>query len=297
MRVTFNSQYRDLQAAIDRSSESLIEAQRQVSSGKRVSKPSDDPTAAASGVAGRNDIARLEQYTGAADSVAARLTVVDTALADMVDKLGQARAAAAGASGSQRTATEREGVALTLEGMRDAILNDLNTSFKGIHVFSGTKSSTQPYVLNPDQTGSYQGCADEAEVDIDNGRAVKVTYDGEAIAKGSDANNVLTVFKNLIDDVRSGNPDGIATGIQALQSAFERVAAVETRVGAQMKTIEDQKGRLSELKLLAQTRLQEVENVDLAEAITTMTQAETAYRAALGAAGKTTSMSLMDFVR
>jgi flagellar hook-associated protein 3 FlgL len=306
MRVTFNSQYRDLQTGIDRASETLLEMQRQVSSGKRISKPSDDPEAAAAAVTGRNDITRLERYTQAADSVTSRLTVIDTVLSDMTDKLSQARTTAMGASGTLKTEMEREAAAQTLTGLRDAIFDDLNTSFNGIHVFAGTASSTRPYDRNPDGTvnPTYQGSTDEVEVDVDTGRAVKVTYNGESLAKGSDPDDIFTVFENLIDAVRGGpsitspsDQPGIDAAVQGLKTALQRISTVQTRVGTQMKTLEELKPQLAEMKLQAQTGLDKTENVDMAEAITGMTQAETAYRAALGAAGTTTKTSLMDFIR
>jgi flagellin-like hook-associated protein FlgL len=105
------------------------------------------------------------------------------------------------------------------------------------------------------------------------------------------------VFNALIQDVRDGDSAGIATGERELRAAFERIATVQTRVGTQMQSIEQQKVRLGEVKMLAQAQLDAAENVDLAAAITGMTQAEAAYRAALGAASKTNSVSLMDYVR
>ena len=303
MRVTFNSQYRDLQVGIDRASETLLEMQRQVSSGKRISKPSDDPSAASAAVTGRNDITRIERYTQAADSVTSRLTVIDTVLSDITDKLTQARATGLAASGSQKTELEREAAAQTLTGLRDAVLDDLNTSFNGVYVFAGTKSSTKPY-NNATTPVTYQGSTDEAEVDVDSGRSVKVTYNGESLAKGSAPDDVLTVFNNLIAAVRGGptvttpsNQAGITAAVADLKTALERVATVQTRVGTQMKTLEELKPQLAEMKLQAQTRLDKTENVDMAEAITGMTQAETAYRTALGAAGTVTKTSLMDFIR
>ena len=309
MRVTFNAQYRDLQVGIDRSSETLLEMQRQVSSGKRISKPSDDPASASAAVTGRNDITRIERYTQTADSVTSRLTVIDTVLSDITDKLSQARSTGLAASGSQKTELEREASAQTLTGLRDAIFDDLNTSFNGIYVFAGTASSTKPYDRNPVGTPpainpTYQGSSDEAEVDVDTGRSVKVTYNGESLAKGSAANDIFTVFDNLIAAVRGGstvttpsNQPGIEAAVADLKTAIDRISTSQTRLGTQMKTLEELKPQLAEMKLQAQTRLDKTENVDMAEAISGMTQAETAYRAALGAAGTTTKTSLMDFIR
>jgi flagellar hook-associated protein 3 FlgL len=306
MRVTFNSQYRDLEVGIGRAAETLLESQRQVSSGKRIARPSDDPTVGAYGVTARSEIAQMERYTQATDNVTSRLTVVDTILSDIGDRLSQARTIGMGASGSVKTPLEREAAVQTLIGLRDAILDDLNTSFNGINLFAGTASTTKPYESVAGVI-TYQGTADEAEVDVADGRTVKVTYDGESIARGSAADDVFAVFDRLVDAIRGNQPISIESvssdqpaidvALGDLRTALERVSTVQTRVGTQLKTLEDLKPQLSQMKLQAQTRLDQTENVDLAEAISGMTQAETAYRAALGAAGTTTKTSLMDFIR
>jgi flagellar hook-associated protein 3 FlgL len=230
--------------------------------------------------------------------VSSRLTVIDTVLSDMTGKISQGLTTALGANGTDKTALQREAAAQTLIGLRDAILGDFNTSFNGIYVFSGTNSSTPPYSLAPvTEAGVYQGNADEATVDVASGRTAKVTYNGQSLAKGTATNDILTEFKSLIDNVRAGNSTQISSGMQALQTALDRISAVQTSVGTQMKSLEELKPQLSEMKLQAETRLDKTENVDMAEAISGMTQAETAYRAALGAAGAATKTSLMDYIR
>jgi flagellar hook-associated protein 3 FlgL len=235
----------------------------------------------------------------AANSVTSRLTVIDTALSDIVETVTQARSTALSARGTGRTPLEREAAAQALIGLRDQVFDALNTQFRGVYVFAGTASSTAPYSRDAggNIVGTYNGTADENQLDVDMGRSVKVTYNGESLAKGSATDDIFTVFDDLIAEVRSGSSDGIGNGEQALKGAFERISTVQTAVGTQMQGIEQHKVRLGEVKLLAQTQLDSAENVDLAAAITGMTQAEAAYRAALGAASKTNSVSLMDFVR
>src|SRR3990167_3987769 len=108
MRITFQSQYRDSSASIEKAADRFIEAQRQVSSGKRTAKISDDPTAAATSVAERSNIGQIDRYARAADSVGGRLGVVDTVLSDIVDKLTAARTLALSAQGTAKTAGERD---------------------------------------------------------------------------------------------------------------------------------------------------------------------------------------------
>ena len=68
MRLTFNAANRAALAAIERAAEDLNIRQREVTSGRRVNAPSDDPTAAAAAIVERGEITSLDQYGRAAES-------------------------------------------------------------------------------------------------------------------------------------------------------------------------------------------------------------------------------------
>jgi flagellar hook-associated protein 3 FlgL len=298
MRITFETQFQTALADISRAAERFEKYQRQVSSGKRLQAPSDDPSAAAAAVADHDEIASLDSYTRATDTVTSRLSVVDTVLTDLVHKITAARTTAAAGRNSTLNSVQREGLAGGLEGIRDAIFSDFNTTFRGTYLFSGTEASTAPYFRNPNGTiSAYQGNTDTNRLDIDRQTAVQVTFSGEAIAKGSDVDDLFAVMQSLIDNVRAGNAAGIDAGMQALDNAFERATQAQTDVGNNMRLIEEQRVRLSAFRRAGQVRLSAHEDANMVEAITNMTQAETAYQAALAARARIGQISLMDYLR
>jgi flagellar hook-associated protein 3 FlgL len=297
MRITFNSQYRDAQASLDRASARLLETQRQVASGKRVSKPSDDPAAAASAVAERAQIGTIEQYQRAADSVVSRLTVIDTALSDILDRITAAQTAATSALGSTAGPTQREAAALELEGIRAALLDAFNTSFRGAYVFGGARSTTPPYAVGGGGTvDPYAGSTQEVELDIGSERAVTVAYNGDDIVQGSSPLDLFAHIDALAQAARDGDNTALGQGIDALKDVFTRVTAAQSRVGIGLNAVEGEKSRLETVRIAGATRLSKTEDANLAEAISEMTQAETAYRAALGAIGTASRMSLLDYL-
>jgi len=298
MRVTFNSQYRDSAAAIETTSERLLDAQRQVSSGRRLGKISDDPTAAASSVAERGHIADVDQYTRAADSVGSRLSVVDTVLSDVIDKLTAARTVTTAARTSTASASQRSALAQQLGGVRDALVDDMNSTLHGRYLFAGSAVTTRPYTVTaPAAFAAYMGNGSEVQVDVGNDRAVTVAYDGAAITKGSDSQDLFETLDGLIAAVSTGDTTALETGMQALERAFNRATAAQTRLGIDMQVIDAQKLRLQQMRLSAGERLSRLEDVNLAEAITDMTHADAAYRAALGAVGTTSRVSLLDYLK
>jgi len=296
MRVAFNSQFRDALSGIAEAAKRLVEAQRQVSSGRRVTKPSDDPSAAAGAVAERAQLAATEQYERAANSTAARLNVTDSVLDNILATLTAAQSTALSGQGSTKSATEREAAAQYVEGLRTALLSDFNATFHGTYVFAGVKTTTKPYVESGGVVGAYAGSTTEVGIDISDARSVTVGFNGEAITKGSDAKDVFAVFDDLIVALRAGDDAGITTALAGVARAFDRATTAQTRVGVALKAIETEGQRLRDVKLAVGARLSRLEDADMAQAITEMTRAEAAYQAALGATAKSARASLFDYL-
>jgi len=297
MRVTFDSFHRSSAAAIEMATERLAEAQRQVATGKRVERGSDDPAAAASAIVERAHMAATDMYAAAGDSAHSRLMVVDTVLTDLGLQLEAAQVSLTGARGTAVTAQQREARAKELEGLRDAILRDLNTSFEGTYLFAGVKSTVAPFVKNGAVVSAYQGSTSEMSVGVDNGVDVAVALNGEAITKGADTNDVFVELDNAIAAVRNGDAAGMDAAATALQRASDRVSLMQGQVGTSMTFIEDADTRLGEASRSAKARIAALVDANMASAISSMTQAETIYKASLGAAAQNTRPSLMDYLR
>jgi flagellar hook-associated protein 3 FlgL len=275
-----------------------MEFQRQVSTGKRVEKPSDDPSAALGAVGEHNETAAIDQYARATDTVGSRLAVVDTVLSDLITQLTAAQVSSASARGSSKTQIQRDAAATELEAIRDTIFSDLTTAFNGSYLFAGSNSTVAPYSRPAGgPISAYAGSTNEMLVDVDQQRAIKITFNGQQIAQGSDAQDIFVEFDNLIAAVRAGNDAGIDAGMDALDRMFDRVSTTQGRVGADLRTIDEQKLRLDELKRSSTKRISALEDANMAEAISSMAQADAAYRAALGAASTVTKQSLMDYLR
>jgi flagellar hook-associated protein 3 FlgL len=298
MRTTFTALHRDLVTQLERASERLLGYQRQVASGKRVERPSDDPSAAAMAVVERGRQATIDQYSQSADSTKSRLVVADSVLSDFISQISSAEVALLSARGTTQAPLQRESAARELESLRDAMLRDLNTSYRGTFMFGGASGTTRPY--DKDGAGmvsAYQGSNVQISVDIDQGHDVVVAFDGEALARGTDADDIFEVMDAAIDAVRASDDDAMATAMDGLKSAFARASAVQSGIGVSLRTIEEDKLRHAEASRTAKSRISSLEDANMAEAISGMTNAETAYRAALGATSQVNRPSLMDYLK
>jgi flagellar hook-associated protein 3 FlgL len=280
MRVTFNQIQGNLDA-INLAAAQFARAQQQVASGKKSARPSDDPLATERAIQDTAELSTIDGYSQSSDSATARLSVLATA---------------AGAHGSTFDQVTRDTSSMKLDGLREALAGALNTKIRGVYVFAGSKSDVQPYV-NASGAWVYSGDGVAVSVDSAPNRTVSLAVDGQAIAKGTDPVDVLTVLDSLAVAVKAGNEAGITDGMDALGRAFTRVIRAQSQVGIDEASVVDGQAQVASLRLAAMQRLAGDQNVNMAEAITAMSRAQTAYQAALGAVGTASKVSLLDYIR
>ena len=295
MRVTFNS-IRDGLDAINTASEQFASAQWQVSSGRRLRTSSDDPLAAQSAVNDQAEIGTLDSYSRASDSAVSRLAMLDSVLGDVVDKITQALTATQGARGSTVTASGRAAASDLITSIRDAIAGDINTTFNGSYLFSGSKAATTSYVQVAG-VWTYQGDGVAVDLAVDRGRSVTLATSGQAILQGSDSTDLLSVLDSLAAAAASGDAAGLNTGMDALNRAFRRAVDAQGHVGTEQQSLSDGQTRLATLRLAGTAQLSKDQDANVVEAITKMNQAQITYQAALGAVGAASKVSLLDYIK
>ena len=134
--------------AIGRTQAALAEAQREVSTGKRVERLSD---AAADGAAAMQLRRALETMAAHQDGLRhadATLATADDATQRAVDLLRQARQVGLSSLGTEATDEERHGAAKELDAIRDQLLSIANTDADGVAVFGGANGADRPFIVD-----------------------------------------------------------------------------------------------------------------------------------------------------
>lgn len=294
MRVIYDL-IRDGLSAVNDAAARLNAARDQVSTGRRIQAASDDPLGAEQAVLERATLSGIDAYTRSRDSASARLAAADNVVAGMVDKITAAIVAGTSARGTTVTPAVRAAAAQTVSGLRAALLGDVNATFNGTALFAGTRTDQVAYAKVAG-VWTYQGNTATAQVEVEHGHLVATTFDGQRIVQGSDSTDLFTALDDLETAITAGDEAGMGTALAALDRAFDRVLDAQGRLGADERGIDDAASRLSVLKTASETRRSKLEDANLAEAIARMTEADTAYRAALGAVSTAERQSLLDYL-
>ncbi len=267
----------------------------QISSGRRVSSPSDDPAAVAQFIRNRAQYETVAQFSRNVSTMQGVLAVADSALNTVVTAL--TRAISLGTQGANGTLTQsdRDAIAEELAGIKEEILGQANLSYQGNYVFAGTASGTKPFVADASQASGirYAGNTSVNRVQITDGEDVATNVPGSQIFMASGA-DVFLGITHLITALQT-NTD-IEAALSEVESAFEQVNSARSFYGSTMTRLDAAASLLStEMTELSQQETDLI-GADMAYAASALVQTENGLNAALAAAGAITQLSLLDFL-
>jgi flagellar hook-associated protein 3 FlgL len=281
------------QSAVQSAMGRLAAAQEQLSTGKKINRPSDSPTDTTSAMRLRASLKATEQYGRNASDGLGRLALVDQTLFSVTDLVGRAREIAlqgANTGGSDQNA--RDALATEVDQIRDELLNQSNTQYLTRPVFGGVTAGTAAY----DDNGTFVGVAGAIPRRVGENVSVDVQVDGRTVF-GDGAGSVFAELDALSTALRTGDSAGLQTSLDSLAARASTVATAHANVGAAYKRLETAQTGLVDKQLHLTTSLSDVEEVDLAKATIDVSLQQVAYQAALAATAKTLQPSLLDFLR
>ena len=297
MRVDPNL-YRSVDAAMQQSEQSLQTASQQLSSGKRVSLPSDDPLAFATDVQSLAASASVDRYTKNADAVLSQAQMADSALSSVVTSL--TKAVSLGTEGANDTVNsdQRTALAEQVQGLLSNVLTQANLTSNGAPLFAGTAATVIPFVMDATAADgvSYQGNAHINKAQVGDGLQVPVNLPGDTIFTNS-AGSVFGSLQQLVSALQSGSTSAIGTATTAVTAAISHVGQVRVSYGNTMQQLTTQTDYLSQETVSLTSQQTALTGIDFATAATNLTQAETANSAVLAMAAKILPVSLLNYLQ
>lgn len=137
------------------------DTQKELSTGKRVLTPSDDPAAAAEILRINSELTKVDQYLESADLAESQLQLEESLIDNAEDVLQRVRELALQANNATQNTDTRQAIAVEMRERLDELVDIANAkNFNGDYVFSGFQSSTAPFAL---QSGSVNYFGDDGQ--------------------------------------------------------------------------------------------------------------------------------------
>ncbi|MCY9660501.1 flagellar hook-associated protein FlgL [Paenibacillus sp. MAH-36] len=274
----------------------INENQNQLSTGRKINKPSDDPVGISFSLRYRSEGAANEQYKSNADSAVSWLDFTDTTLNQANTVIQRVRELTVQASNGTNPQSALDAIKKEIDQLSEQMVTIGNSQFNGKYVFNGQLTDKAPY----NSATASTDVADQGEIKFDIGVGVRVTANvsGDKIFGAAGASdNIFMIMKDLSAALASGNQNDIGACIGKIDSRNEAFLQARADVGARQNRIELAQSRLEDIGTNLQTLQAKEEDADIPAVITNLKTDENVYNASLSVGSKIISTSLVDFLR
>ncbi|WP_338924927.1 flagellar hook-associated protein FlgL (plasmid) [Pseudomonas silesiensis] len=182
MRISTNTIYDQSTNAMNRQQSALLKVGAQVSSGKKVNSPSDDPLAVSKALAILQSASVNEQMKTARVAVRNSLGQEESVLNSVSDALISAKTSLIKGSTGTLTDADRASIATDLQGILDTIMGQANAADgSGNYLFAGHKTTTPPFVKDASGNINYVGDNGALNQQVDSARLMSTSDAGNSI--------------------------------------------------------------------------------------------------------------------
>ncbi|HEY4828568.1 MAG TPA: flagellar hook-associated protein FlgL [Solirubrobacteraceae bacterium] len=288
-----------IESALDR----LDTTQQELSTGKQINQPSDNPSGTALTLQLNNDLANLSSYNSNVTDGTGWTQAQTGALSDVTNAVQRIQELVTEAANGTQSQADMSASADEVNQLIDEIKQDANTQYNGQYVFSGSATTTAPYQSG--SSDSYAGNTNAVTREIGPNTSLTVSANlsgvlgtGQTVA-GQPAGDglLLNTLRNISDDMQSGNSSALgSTDLTNLSSGLNSLLGLSATVGSTTDRLQMASSRIASLQNSASDSLSNTQDADMAQTEINFSTQQAALTAALQAGASIVQESLMNFL-
>lgn len=302
MRVTNNMIHRGLTGNIQSALEQMNKNYTRLSTGKMISRPSDDPVGMIIGMRLKKGINEGERYHKNAETAKALLNSTDSALGEMTSVLHRLSELATKGANGTLDQTAHDAIMDEVEEMRNHLFQIANTQQENTYLFAGQKTNQPAYTLtpaadpdDPDEV-TWEGSTNPLVAEVGTGIKMEVSVTGNQVF-GDPTDDFFARLNEFIDHLKNGEHEAISnTDIPAIQNRLDEVLKVRGEIGAKVNRLESNIGRMEIMDVNLRELLSKTEDTDYAEVTMNLMMQESVYQAALAVGARISQNTLVNYL-
>ncbi|MFT8363948.1 MAG: flagellar hook-associated protein FlgL [Sporolactobacillus sp.] len=301
MRVTQAMMSNTILNNINSNYAKLADYQNELSSGKKLTKPSDDPVGASLSVSYRADLDHITQYQKNVTTAQKWMSSTSDALTQVSSILDQINDLTLQANNGTQTSSELNADATEVDQLTQQLVTIGNTQVGSQYIFSGADSANPPLSMTTDANGNTVVTLSSASMNPSNANVNMTVNDGTQIAVNVAPGKVFsqqlfTDLSNLTTSLRSGNTSGLSNSLAALSTDKDTVVNVQADIGAKQQRLDMISGFLSDQSTTTTQIKSNNEDADYAQTIVGLNQQQSVFQASLAAGARIIQKSLVDYL-
>jgi flagellar hook-associated protein 3 FlgL len=288
-----------IESALDR----LDTTQQELSTGKSINQPSDNPSGTALTLQLNNDLSNLTSYNNNVTDGTGWTTAQTSALSDITNAVQRVQELVQEAANGSENQQDMSSAADEVNQLIDEVKQDANTQYNGQYVFSGSATTTQPYQSGSNDT--YAGNSNSVTREIGPNTSLTVSADLSSVlgngqtVSGQPAGDgqLLNTLRNVVDDMQSGNTSSLSgTDLTDLGNNLNSLLGLSANVGSTTDRLQMASSRIASLQNSATDTLSNTEDADMAQTEINFSTQQAALTAALQSGASIVQESLMNFL-
>ncbi len=264
----------------------------QMSSGKKIAKPSDDPVIAQKGMYYRSNLNEVTQYKRNLSEVYLWMDNAEAGMEQANSNLQRIRELVVQAANDTNTDVDREAIAKEINQLKADLVSVANTQVAGRYIFNGTNVTEAPVAM--DEAGHVTvNAADSAYlVEVSRGSQLKANANLNALLGQS----MFDTISQISAEMTADDPD-LDSLLADLDGHISSFSAERSDLGARYNRLELLQSRINYQEELATKAMSDNEDIDLEKIITDYTNQKAVHEAALTVGANLIQRSLVDFLR
>jgi flagellar hook-associated protein 3 FlgL len=279
----------------------LARTQAELSSGKSILQPSDNPYGASQIVDLQSAIDGLTSYERSAQDGLSWMNASSSALASIDSQVQRVRELVLQAGNGTESPGDLEDIADEVQQLTEGVKQDADTQFDGQYVFAGTLTSTAPYTQGAED--EYHGNASPVARALGPGSTVNVSVNlASALGSGTGAadGKLLDTLRTVAANLREGTPASVealrTTDLKSLENNLNSLSGLQAEAGSVTDQINIAISRISSLQSSDTLQLSNVQDANIAKVTTEYSSEHAAFEAALKAGASIVQESLLEFL-
>ncbi len=296
MRITQLLTHNGFQKQLQNNRQELAKYQEQLSTGKRVVRPSDDSVAFGTSRQLQETIRKNEQYQSNIKTGLSYARGSQEALNDMLDVLIDFKTTAINGSTDTLSASDRENLADKVASLKERIVEFGNSEFNDTYLFGGTKSATPPFSAS----GGPGGVTDDStnrplKSRVSDIAEVETTITATEL-RNTDAGDLFEIMDTVEGVLRANDREAVNNALEDVDTTVEHVTGLASKIGNNINRLNFVDSQLKSHSIEQEGEVSRLTDADYAETITNFKKHETAYQAALSVHSRISQMSLLNYI-
>ena len=302
IRIATSTVYQSSNQSIMADQAQVMNTTAQLSSGKQINSPADNPVGAAIASSLQSDISQLGQYKSNQSQASSLLNMSSSALTQMLNVLQSIRTTMVQAGNSTNTPAQYTAMAAQVQqNLNELVALGNSGDGQGGYLFGGSVNNTPPFSQSGNAV-SYHGDSINQQLQVSVANTVQSKYSGQSvflnIPTGSGGTqSVFQMVGNAINALQSSNPTSQSGSILTqVDQAITALGTTQASMGAGMQAISAYGNIGASQTLQDQTQSGNIVDTNYAQAASQLSQQQTQFQAALQSYSAISKLSLFNYI-